>query len=207
MAYMTMVAKPWIFGSDGTFPALISAQNRDLDIQKQHLKYVVIWQPFFNTHRWSFECVFFVIYYFRNSMDEERFLNHTFLLSQHCTIDKLRPINPIWHRPQTTDHILQELPSPRVELSPPKWYFIFDASNLCTDICKTIFVILEVQVHHGRGLSETQYLELFSQHGLYIFTMSKIKNHALFNLFWTSSMIAYLLAEKVRKFVGTKSGS
>ena len=45
---------------------------------------------------------FFVIYYFRNSMDEERFLNHTFLLSQHCTIDKLRPINPIWHRPQTT---------------------------------------------------------------------------------------------------------
>ena len=102
MAYMTMVTKPWIFGSDGTFPALISAQNRDLDIQKQHLKYVVIWQPFFNTHRWSFECVFFVIYYFRNSMDEERFLNHTFLLSQHCTIDKLRPINPIWHRPQTT---------------------------------------------------------------------------------------------------------
>ena len=31
-----------IFGSDSTFPALISAQNGDLDIQQQHLKYVVI---------------------------------------------------------------------------------------------------------------------------------------------------------------------
>ena len=37
---------------------------------------------------------------------------------------------------------------------------IFDASNLCTDICKTIFVILEVQFHHERGLSETRYFEL-----------------------------------------------
>ena len=38
---------------------------------------------------------------------------------------------------------------------------IFDASNLCTDICKTIFVILEVQFHHERGLSETRSFELF----------------------------------------------
>ena len=44
---------------------------------------------------------------------------------------------------------------------------IFDRSNLCTDICKTIFVILEVQFHHEGGLSETCYLELFSRHGLY----------------------------------------
>ena len=29
---------------------------------------------------------------------------------------------------------------------------IFDARNLCTDICKTIFVILEVQFHHKGGL-------------------------------------------------------
>ena len=40
-------------------------------------------------------------------------------------------------------------------------------SDLCTDIWKTIFVILEVQFHHEGGLSETCYLELFSRHGLY----------------------------------------
>ena len=38
---------------------------------------------------------------------------------------------------------------------------IFDASKLCTDICKTIFVILEVQFHHEGGLSETRNFELF----------------------------------------------
>ena len=38
---------------------------------------------------------------------------------------------------------------------------IFDARNLCTDICKTIFVILEVQFHHEGGLSKTRYFELF----------------------------------------------
>ena len=30
---------------------------------------------------------------------------------------------------------------------------IFEASKLCTDICKTIFVILEVEFHHEGGLS------------------------------------------------------
>ena len=44
---------------------------------------------------------------------------------------------------------------------------IVDASNLCTDICKTIFVILELQFRHERGLSKTPYLELFSQDGVY----------------------------------------
>ena len=34
---------------------------------------------------------------------------------------------------------------------------IFDRSNLCTDICKTIFVILEVQFHHEGGLSGSRY--------------------------------------------------
>ena len=38
---------------------------------------------------------------------------------------------------------------------------IFDSNNLCRDICKTIFVILEVQFHHEGGLSESRYLELF----------------------------------------------
>ena len=38
---------------------------------------------------------------------------------------------------------------------------IFDAINLCTDICKTIFVILEVKFYHEGGLSRSRYLELF----------------------------------------------
>ena len=35
------------------------------------------------------------------------------------------------------------------------------ANYLCTDICKTIFVILEVQFHHKGGLSKTCYFEFF----------------------------------------------
>ena len=73
---------------------------------------------------------------------------------------------------------------------------IFDTSNLCTDICKTIFVILEVQFHHERGLSKSRYLELFSWHGLY-FHHTKIqpllRPRSTFSeqLFWP-----YLLSEK-----------
>ena len=33
---------------------------------------------------------------------------------------------------------------------------MFSANNSCTDICKTIFVILEVKFHHEGGLSETR---------------------------------------------------
>ena len=36
---------------------------------------------------------------------------------------------------------------------------IFDANNLCTDICKTIFVILDVQFHYERGLVQSRYFE------------------------------------------------
>ena len=61
---------------------------------------------------------------------------------------------------------------------------IFDTSNLCTDICKTIFVILEVQFHHEWGLSKIRYLELFF---LAWPIFSPYKNSALteapFNLF------------------------
>ena len=67
---------------------------------------------------------------------------------------------------------------------------IFDAKNLCTDICKTVFVILKVQFHHERGLSETRYFELF------LLTWSRLSPYqksasaeAPFNLFWTLTMI------------------
>ena len=46
-------------------------------------------------------------------------------------------------------------------VEPFQMKLIFDANNLCTDICKTIFVILEVQFHHEGGLSKTRYFELF----------------------------------------------
>ena len=45
-------------------------------------------------------------------------------------------------------------------------YQKFHPSNWCTDICKTIFVILKVQFHHEVGLVKQRYFELFSQHGL-----------------------------------------
>ena len=37
----------------------------------------------------------------------------------------------------------------------------FDPNNQCTDICKKIFVILEVQFHHEGGPIPRRYLELF----------------------------------------------
>ena len=46
-------------------------------------------------------------------------------------------------------------------MNPSKMKLVFDTSNLCIDIWKTIFVILEVHFHHERGPSETRYLELF----------------------------------------------
>ena len=46
---------------------------------------------------------------------------------------------------------------------------IFHPSNWCTDICKTIFVILKVQFHHEVGLVKQRYFELFSRHGLYFY--------------------------------------
>ena len=38
----------------------------------------------------------------------------------------------------------------------------FDPSKWCTDICKTIFVILEVQFHHERGFIQCRYFEVFT---------------------------------------------
>ena len=72
---------------------------------------------------------------------------------------------------------------------------IFDASNLCTDICKTIFVILEVQFHHERGLSKSRYFELFSPAwSIFLPHKNSALTEAPFNLFWTLTMILAIFA-------------
>ena len=83
------------------------------------------------------------------------------------------------------------------------------ASNLWTNICKTIFVFLEVQFHHEGGLSETRYFELFSRHGLF-FTMPKISLHwvplqPFLNINHDFGHICFL--KKLWTFFGSKSGS
>ena len=72
---------------------------------------------------------------------------------------------------------------------------IFDANNLCTDICKTIFVILEVQFHHEGGLSKTRYFELFfSAWSIFSPNKNSALTEAPFNLFWTLTMILAIFA-------------
>ena len=72
---------------------------------------------------------------------------------------------------------------------------IVDASNLCTDICKTIFVILELQFRHERGLSKTPYLELFfSRWCIFSLCQKSAFTEAPFNLFWTLTMILAIFA-------------
>ena len=44
---------------------------------------------------------------------------------------------------------------------------IFDPSDWCTDICKTIFAFFKPQFHHEVGLVQHRYFELFSRHGQY----------------------------------------
>ena len=86
---------------------------------------------------------------------------------------------------------------------------IFEASNLCTDICKTIFVILEVQFHHEGGLSESRYLELFSQDSLYFHhakNQPSLRPRSTFSEHWPWFW-QYLLSKKVTKKFGTKFGS
>ena len=63
---------------------------------------------------------------------------------------------------------------------------VLDACNLCRDICKSIFVILELQSHYEWSLSKIHYLELFYQHGLYV---HHAFTEALFNLFWTLTVV------------------
>ena len=67
---------------------------------------------------------------------------------------------------------------------------IFDAINLCTDICKKIFVIIEVQFHHKRGLRQRRYLELFfSTCSIFSPCQKSALSEAPFNLLGTKTMI------------------
>ena len=50
----------------------------------------------------------------------------------------------------------------------PSWVLqIFDPSDWCTYICKTIFAFFKPQFHHEDGLIQHRYFELFSRHGQY----------------------------------------
>ena len=75
--------------------------------------------------------------------------------------------------------------------------FKFDLSNWCTDICKKIFVILEVQFHHEGGPIQRCYLELFfSAWSIFSPCKRSASAEAPFNLFWTSALILAKLVFK-----------
>ena len=70
------------------------------------------------------------------------------------------------------------------------WHRIYFAN-----ICKEIFVILEVQFHHEGGLSETCYLELFfSAWSIFSPCQKSASTGAPFNLFWTLTVILTIFA-------------
>ena len=78
----------------------------------------------------------------------------------------------------------------RDELNFSEIILLFDASNLCTDICKTIFVILEVQFHHEGCLSGSRYFELlFSGWSIFSPCKNSASSDPLFKLFWTLTLI------------------
>ena len=57
-------------------------------------------------------------------------------------------------------HLSNNLGRKGDELNFSEIILLFGASNLCIDIWKTIFVILEVQFHHEGCLSRRRYFEL-----------------------------------------------
>ena len=74
---------------------------------------------------------------------------------------------------------------------------IFDGSNLCTDICKTIFVILEVNFHNEGGLSKSRYFQLFfSSWSILSPRQKSASTEAPFNHFWTFTVILAIFAFK-----------
>ena len=74
---------------------------------------------------------------------------------------------------------------------------IFEASNLCTDIWKTIFVIFEVQFHHEGCLSGSRYFELlFSGWSIFSPYEKSASSDTLFKLFWTFTLILAKLSYK-----------
>ena len=63
--------------------------------------------------------------------------------------------------------------------------YLLDASNLYTDICKTIFVIFEVQFHHEGGFRRRQYFELFSSNDSYYYHTKSALSEPPFRLVFT----------------------
>ena len=67
---------------------------------------------------------------------------------------------------------------------------IFHPSNWCTDIWKTLFVILELQFDHESGLIRTRYFELFfSVWSIFSSYKKSAPNEAGFMFFWTFAVI------------------
>ena len=78
---------------------------------------------------------------------------------------------------------------------------MFDANNSCTDICKTIFVILEVQFHHEGAIVKLAILNFFSRHGLYFHhtkNQPPLRPPSTFSEHWPWFW-PYLFSEKVMK--------
>ena len=61
---------------------------------------------------------------------------------------------------------------------------IFHPSNWCTDICKTIFVILKVQFRHEDSLRRRQYFELFFFRRRRYFELFFFRRRRYFELFF-----------------------
>ena len=72
--------------------------------------------------------------------------------------------------------------------------------KLCTDICKTIFVIFEVQFHYEGGLVQRRYFELFFL-AWSIFSSYKISapNDQPFNVFYICSNLGQIFCTNVIK--------
>ena len=67
---------------------------------------------------------------------------------------------------------------------------IFHRSNWCTDIWKTLFVILELQFDHEDGLIRRRYFELFfSIQCIFSSCKKSDPNEPVFMLFWTFAVI------------------
>ena len=78
------------------------------------------------------------------------------------------------------------------------------ASNLCTDMCKTIFIILEVKFYHEVGPRWKTPFRAFFLSMVYIFTMQNIGPlQSFLNIDHKVGSIWFL--KKLHKFVCTKS--
>ena len=92
---------------------------------------------------------------------------------------------------QQVSKISQFEPFSKIAWDPPPHHY----TKALWDICKTIFVILEVQFHHEGGLSGSRYLELFfSARPIFSPYQKSASTEAPFNLFWKLTMILAIFA-------------